>query len=113
MKPPTIMPEPDIDDIIQIIPATEWYARYSMDGDDDLAPLVAWGLTRGGEIVGLDADAGYVDVSDGTEQFAGYIFRPASRDNGDASGNIAERHPDCSNDHDEHNEAEPNDVDRE
>lgn len=51
--------------IIQIIPGAGWTATYKFEsGEERTFPLVAWGLTAGGDVLPLDADAhGLVDVA--------------------------------------------------
>ena len=63
-----------LDDIVQIIPADGWTAHYRMDAGSILAsPLVAFGLTRGGEVVALDIDCtGAVDRVDTTSNVCGF-----------------------------------------
>ncbi len=65
------------DAIVQIIPANVGtMAEYSGEGDDVFhSPIIAWGLTRGGDFIALDADSdGYVDVVNTADNFIGYII---------------------------------------
>jgi len=59
------------DHIVQIIPGGGWWAVYRVsDGTPCLSPLVAWGLTTGGEVVPLDTDCdGYVEITNDTKNF--------------------------------------------
>jgi hypothetical protein len=40
-------------DIVQIIPADRWWALYQHDGRTERHPLIAWGLTDSGTVIGL------------------------------------------------------------
>ncbi len=76
MKIQTTTTDLEHDDITMIIPATGWFARFECDDGEEATPLVAWGLTRGGDVVGLDADSGWVDVCKEVSNFVGYAFKP-------------------------------------
>ena len=77
MKSQTNTTEHPDEVIQQIIPAPGWYARY--EDDEEIEPLVAWGLTRGGEVIGLCADnAGLIDCPAEISNFRDYIFHPVS-----------------------------------
>ena len=53
----------DAKDIIQIMPSGGWHFAYKeSDGTPVVFPVLAWGLTREGDVVALDCDAcGVVD----------------------------------------------------
>jgi hypothetical protein len=40
-------------DLVQIIPADRWWALYQHNGRTERHPLIAWGLTDSGTVVGL------------------------------------------------------------
>lgn len=51
-------------DVVQIIPADGWYARYrDEEGGEFHVRLIAWALLRSGKVVGVDTDmAGVMQV---------------------------------------------------
>jgi hypothetical protein len=68
--------------ILQIIPASGWYAKFSNsnDGEDGLFPLACWALCQNedGEtyVAGIDATPdGTTTFVEDAENFEGYIFK--------------------------------------
>ena len=72
--------------IKQIIPATGWFAVYQSPVDDeDIThhPLVAWGLTEGGDLVGMWTNEGYIIPTpikvSRDQDFKRFVYDPEKR----------------------------------
>ncbi len=68
--------------IIQITPASNWFARYDDGGPGD-CPLVGWALIEEEDgafryVVGLDSASGTVERCDEIQNFKDYVFNPKS-----------------------------------
>jgi hypothetical protein len=50
--------------IVQIIPATGWYAVYQVEGNEERAELACWGLYDDGEVVGMDTGGDTIGPED-------------------------------------------------
>lgn len=91
MRQPTTMPEPDTEDIVQIIPATGWYAVFQFPEGREFIPLCAWGLQRNGDVVGLSVGVGagaydYASTCHDVDPFDHYAHRPDLAVKTDPSG---------------------------
>ena len=67
------------DKILQIIPASGWYAKFH-DKEDLLVPLACWALCQNevGEtyVAGIDATSdGVTNFVEDADNFEGYIFK--------------------------------------
>jgi len=62
-----------MEEIIQIIPATDWYAVYDGDGEDLVVPVVCWALVED-EVGVRRVDA----IDDGTTAFDGEFVSQVS-----------------------------------
>lgn len=65
----------DSDRIVQVTPAAGWFVHYKAADDqsaETVRPLVAWGLTAGGDVIPLDSDHyGWVEDPRGCANFGG------------------------------------------
>jgi hypothetical protein len=62
-------------EVVQIIPADGWGARYRSEDGEDVVPLVCWGLIEteyGRSIVGFSAADGSVEETN-ESNFVGYV----------------------------------------
>lgn len=73
--------------IVQIIPATGWWARYRgylVGARSFERPLVCWALMEDGEVIGVETSPeGIVslagDEEEDYDQFSGYVYRGADK----------------------------------
>ncbi len=72
----------DKEQIVQIIPATGWWARYRWPKEEGYErPLVCWALVENGDVVGVkeDFDGTVSLVEDNDCPFIGYVYRGAEK----------------------------------
>ena len=70
--------------IIQIIPATGWFAKYEVKGFDEniyYIALVAWALREDGSMVGMETQFGDIQPTryPKNSDFKGFVYDPSIR----------------------------------